>query len=75
MAGFGMMTIFGGRMGGKLAQGSRATEFAQKSRGAAMSLVAFFFMGGGGVGTAIGGRLIARFGLERLFGIKQSNLT
>lgn len=35
-----------------------ATEFAAAARGAAMSLVAFFFMGGGGVGTAIGGRLI-----------------
>lgn len=31
---------------------TRATGFAQKERGAAMSLVAFFFMGGGGVGTA-----------------------
>jgi len=37
-----------------------ATEFASKARGAAMSLVAFFFMGGGGVGTAIGSRLISR---------------
>ena len=119
MTGFGVMTIIGGRIGGKLAQKvgtrlilslglsaaaladliifylgrnldflimgvallglgfvfthstllTRATEFAQKARGAAMSLVAFFFMGSGGVGTAIGGRLIARFGLERLFGI------
>jgi predicted MFS family arabinose efflux permease len=46
---------------------TRATEFAQKARGSAMSLVAFFFMGGGGVGTAIGGKLIERFGLEKLF--------
>ena len=29
---------------------TRATEFALKARGAAMSLVAFCFMGGGGVG-------------------------
>ena len=35
-----------------------ATEFASKARGVAMSLVAFAFMGGGGIGTALGGRLI-----------------
>ena len=46
---------------------TRATEFAQKARGAAMSLVAFFFMGGGGIGTAIGGRVIAAVGLSNLF--------
>ncbi len=46
---------------------TRATEFAQKARGAAMSLVAFCFMGGGGVGTAIGSRLIAAYGLLQLF--------
>ena len=39
-----------------------ATEFARMARGTAMSLVAFCFMGGGGVGTAIGGKLIASFG-------------
>lgn len=44
-----------------------ATEFAAKARGAAMSLVAFFFMGGGGIGTAIGGRLITSVGYERFF--------
>lgn len=46
-----------------------ATEFAAKARGAAMSLVAFCFMGGGGVGTAIGGRVIERLGYTGLFGI------
>lgn len=46
---------------------TRATEFAQKARGAAMSLVAFCFMGGGGVGTAIGGRLITATSLSSLF--------
>lgn len=46
---------------------TRATEFAQKARGAAMSLVAFCFMGGGGVGTAIGGRIISAAGLNNLF--------
>jgi len=46
---------------------TRATEFAQKARGAAMSLVAFFFMGGGGIGTAIGGRIIVAVGLSNLF--------
>ncbi len=46
---------------------TRATEFAQKARGAAMSLVAFFFMGGGGISTAIGGRIIVAVGLSNLF--------
>lgn len=46
---------------------TRATGFAQKSRGAAMSLVAFCFMGGGGVGTAIGGKIIASYSLNSLF--------
>lgn len=32
-----------------------------------MSLVAFFFMGGGGVGTAIGGKLITATSLSKLF--------
>lgn len=44
-----------------------ATEFAAKARGIAMSLVAFCFMGGGGIGTAIGGRIVAAFSFERLF--------
>ena len=35
-----------------------ATQFADRARGAAMSLVAFSFMVGGAVGTALGGRLI-----------------
>ncbi len=46
---------------------TRATEFAQKARGAAMSLVAFCFMGGGGLGTALGGAMITRWGLADLF--------
>ncbi len=46
---------------------TRATEFAQKARGSAMSLVAFCFMGGGGVGTALGGTLIAHWNLTDLF--------
>jgi predicted MFS family arabinose efflux permease len=48
---------------------TRATEFAMKARGAAMSLVAFCFMGGGGVGTAIGGKIAMLYGLSALFGI------
>lgn len=44
-----------------------ATEFAAKARGAAMSLVAFCFMGGGGVGTAIGGKLIKAIGYDGFF--------
>ena len=46
---------------------TRATEFAMKARGAAMSLVAFCFMGGGGVGTAIGGKIAAAYGLSTVF--------
>jgi predicted MFS family arabinose efflux permease len=49
-----------------------ATEFAKAARGTAMSLVAFCFMGGGGVGTAIGGRVISSMGYAQfyiLFGI------
>jgi predicted MFS family arabinose efflux permease len=45
-----------------------ATEFAPKARGVAMSLVAFAFMGGGGIGTALGGRLIGVGGFTRLYG-------
>lgn len=44
-----------------------ATEFAAKARGTAMSLVAFCFMGGGGVGTAIGGHLIKAWGYTNFF--------
>lgn len=117
MTAFGIMTVIGGRLSGKIAQKTgarkilsiglalaaladiviyffggtlwlliigvallglgfifthstlltRATEFAQKARGSAMSLVAFCFMGGGGVGTAIGGRLITATSLSNLF--------
>lgn len=117
MTAFGIMTVIGGRLSGKIAQKigarkilsigllsaaladviifsfgnnlplliigvallglgfifthstllTRATEFAQKARGTAMSLVAFCFMGGGGVGTAIGGKLILTAGLSNLF--------
>ena len=35
-----------------------ATQFAAKARGTAMSLVAFSFMVGGAIGTALGGRII-----------------
>ncbi|MBU4276965.1 MAG: MFS transporter [Proteobacteria bacterium] len=46
---------------------TRATEFAMKARGAAMSLVAFCFMGGGGLGTALGGVVIQHEGFSGLF--------
>lgn len=46
-----------------------ATEFAKSARGTAMSLVAFCFMGGGGVGAAIGGRVIASVGYSNFYGI------
>ena len=119
MTAFGIMTVIGGRLGGKLAAKigprkvltlglvlviiadllisaagnilvlliagiallglgfifthstllTRATEFAQKARGAAMSLVAFCFMGGGGIGTAIGGKIIVARGMTYLFSV------
>jgi predicted MFS family arabinose efflux permease len=53
---------------------TRATEFGMKARGAAMSLVAFCFMGGGGIGTAIGGKIAMVYGLSALFGIYGSAL-
>ncbi len=46
-----------------------ATEFAQNARGTAMSLVAFGFMGGGGVGTAIGGRVITSTGYAPFYAL------
>lgn len=46
---------------------TRATEFADKARGAAMSLVAFCFMIGGGIGTALGGKLITAFDISEVF--------
>lgn len=46
-----------------------ATEFAKMARGTAMSLVAFCFMGGGGVGTAIGGKVISSIGYARFYGL------
>ena len=46
-----------------------ATEFASAARGMAMSLVAFAFMGGGGIGTALGGRLITTGGFSLLYGV------
>ena len=46
---------------------TRATAFADKARGSAMSLVAFCFMGGGGLGTAIGGRIITLYEINTLF--------
>jgi predicted MFS family arabinose efflux permease len=45
-----------------------ATEFAARARGTAMSLVAFCFMGGGGLGTALGARLIKGMGFDSFFG-------
>lgn len=44
-----------------------ATRFAARAQGAAMSLVAFCFMGGGGVGTAVGGNLLRAHGFQALY--------
>lgn len=44
-----------------------ATEFAAKARGIAMSLVAFSFMCGGSLGTAIGGIIMENGGFISLF--------
>ena len=46
-----------------------ATEFAAKERSYATSLIAFFFMTGGGIGTAIGGRIVAASSYGNLFTI------
>jgi len=44
-----------------------ATEFAASARSYATSLVAFCFMGGGGIGTAIGGKIVVASSFEKLF--------
>lgn len=44
-----------------------ATEFAQKARGVAMSLVAFSIMTGGALGTTVGGALIENFNYKSFF--------
>jgi len=44
-----------------------ATEFAAMARGVAMSLVAFCFMCGGSIGTAIGSRIIGNGSFTNLF--------
>lgn len=46
-----------------------ATGFAERWRGVAMSLVAFCMMGGGGLGTAIGSRIVGNSGYLALFSI------
>jgi predicted MFS family arabinose efflux permease len=51
-----------------------ATEFASQARGMAMSLVAFAFMGGGGIGTALGGRLIKDHGFSVFYGTYAAGL-
>ncbi len=53
---------------------TRATMFAKKARGSAMSLVAFCFMGGGGLGTTLGGRLIAQSSYEAFFSLTGAGL-
>lgn len=44
-----------------------ATQFAAKARGTAMSLVAFSFMVGGAIGTALGGRVIEATDYRRFY--------
>ncbi|MGD9212148.1 MAG: MFS transporter [Desulfobacteraceae bacterium] len=44
-----------------------ATELASQARGAAMSLISFCFMGGGGIGTAIGGKIIDISGFNAFY--------
>jgi predicted MFS family arabinose efflux permease len=44
-----------------------ATEFSAKARGMAMSFVAFCYMCGGSIGTALGSRMIANSGFSNLF--------
>ncbi|MCX7749139.1 MAG: MFS transporter [Clostridia bacterium] len=51
-----------------------ATEFAARERSYATSLVAFFFMCSGGIGTAIGGRIVAASSFQMLFAIYGTGL-
>ena len=51
-----------------------ATEFAAEFRGVAMSLVAFAIMIGGGVGTFVGGRIVAATGLVSIYQIYSAGL-
>ena len=44
-----------------------ATEFAERARGAAMSLIAFAFMVGGSGGTMLGGRIILGASYQTLY--------
>ncbi|AFV01200.1 MULTISPECIES: MFS transporter [unclassified Dehalobacter] len=46
-----------------------ATGFAERWRGVAMSLVAFCMMGGGGLGTAIGSRIVGNSSYLTLFSV------
>lgn len=46
-----------------------ASEFAAKARGVATSMVAFFYMCGGAIGTAAGSRIIVNNNFENLFTI------
>lgn len=46
-----------------------ATEFAQQNRGISMGLVAFALMGGGAIGTTLGGRVITRWGFSTYLAI------
>jgi len=51
-----------------------ATEFAQKARGTAMSLVTFCFMLGGAIGTGAGGRLVAATSYDTLYAVYATGL-
>jgi MFS family permease len=51
-----------------------ASEFAAKSRGVATSLVAFCYMGGGGIGTAIGSRILGSNNYLTLFSVYTAGL-
>lgn len=51
-----------------------ATEFAAEFRGVAMSLVAFAIMIGGGVGTFVGGRIVAATGLVSMYQVYAAGL-
>ena len=44
-----------------------ATEFSSKARGIAMSFVAFSYMCGGAIGTALGSNIIAHWGFVNFF--------
>jgi predicted MFS family arabinose efflux permease len=67
LAGLGVLLLGLGFMFAHSSLLTTATQFASKARGTAMSLVAFAFMVGGAIGTALGGRVIEATSFRELY--------